>query len=127
MARAAAGGGSGTSVRQLARVDGSLQDHLVGVLLQALHHDEREFIRRLAHLPAIDAATADALDLTEDLGGLPPFVLPVFGSGGRYGVPESLRKTIQQRLPLAELERRALLEAFTGCSPPAGPGSDRRP
>ena len=112
----------GTSLRQLARVDGSLQDHLVGVLLQALHHDEREFIRRLAHLPAIDAATADALDLTEDLGGLPPVVLPVFGSGGRYGVPESLRKTIQQRLPLAEHERRALLEAFTGCSPPAGPG-----
>jgi hypothetical protein len=102
------------SLRQLARVDGPLQEHLVGVLLQVLHHDEREFVRRLAHLPAVDAATADALDLTEDLGGLPPIVLPVIGSGGRYGVPEPLRKTIQQRLPLAEDERRALLEAFQG-------------
>ncbi|MFC5000774.1 hypothetical protein ACFPIJ_23410 [Dactylosporangium cerinum] len=104
----------GASLRQLARVDGPLRDHLVGVLLQALHHDEREFVRRLAHLPAIDAATADALDLTEDLGGLPPIVLPVYGKGGRYGVPEPLRETIQQRLPLAEPERRALLEAFQG-------------
>ncbi|WP_327006975.1 hypothetical protein OHA72_06645 [Dactylosporangium sp. NBC_01737] len=103
-----------TSLRQLARVDGPLQEHLVGVLLQALHHDEREFVRRLAHLPAIDAATADALDLTEDLGGLPPIVLPVIGSGGRYAVPEPLRETIQQRLPLDERERRALLEAFQG-------------
>jgi hypothetical protein len=104
----------GAGLQQLARVDGPLRDHLVGVLLQALHHDEREFVRRLAHLPPIDAATADALDLTEDLGGLPPIVLPVYGKGGRYGVPEPLRKTIQQRLPLAEQERRALLEAFQG-------------
>ncbi len=112
----------GGSVRQLARVDGSLQEHLIGVLLQALHHDEREFVRRLVHLPAVDAATADALDLTEDLGGLPPLVLPVVGGGGRYAVPEPLRKTIQQRLPLGEDERLALLEAFRECSPPAGPG-----
>lgn len=104
----------GTSLRQLARVDGPLREHLVGVLLQTLHHDEREFVRRLAYLPAIDAATADALDLTEDLGGLPPIVLPVIGSRGRYAVPEPLRATIQQRLPLAERERRALLEAFQG-------------
>jgi len=104
----------GASLRQLARVDGPLREHLVGVLLQALHHDEREFVRRLAHLPAIDAATADALDLTEDLGGLPPLVLPVIGSGGRYAVPEPLRETIQQRLPLGESERQALLEAFQG-------------
>ena len=103
-----------TSLRQLARVDGPLREHLVGALLQMLHHDERELVRRLAHLPAVDAATAEALGLTEELGALPPLVAPVIGSGGSYSVPEPLRETVQQRLPLADHERRALLAAFQG-------------
>jgi hypothetical protein len=79
-----------------------------------LHADERELVRRLVHLPAVNAAVADALDLTEDLGGVPPIVMPVVGRAGFYAVPEPLRNAVQQRLPLAEHERRALLEAYQG-------------
>ncbi|MDG6101000.1 hypothetical protein Daura_01295 [Dactylosporangium aurantiacum] len=104
----------GASLRQLARVDGPLREHLVGALLQVLHHEEREFVRRLAYLPAVDAATAGALGLAEELGALPPLVVPVIGGDGSYAVPEPLRETIQQRLPLTDRERRALLEAFQG-------------
>jgi hypothetical protein len=102
------------SLRQLARVDEELREHLVGALITVLHADEREFIRRLAHLPAVDARLADALDLTEDLGSLPPLVMPVAGSSGFYAVQEPLRETIQRRLPLDERERQALLEASQG-------------
>jgi hypothetical protein len=112
----------GPGLQQLGRVDGPLQDHLVGVLIAALHHEEREFVRRLAHLPAIDDAVAGALGLTEELGGLPPLVLPVGGGGGSYCVPERLRTVIQQRLPLAEPERQVLLARLRECSPPAGQG-----
>ncbi|MET7420342.1 hypothetical protein [Dactylosporangium sp. NPDC005555] len=102
------------SLRQLARVDEELREHLVGALITVLHVEERELVRRLAHLPAVDAATADALDLTEDLGGLPPIVLPVIGRRGFYAVPEPLREMVQQRLPLDERERQALLDRFQG-------------
>ncbi|MFF5230603.1 hypothetical protein [Dactylosporangium sp. NPDC000521] len=103
-----------SSVRRLARVDGGLQEHLVGALIGVLDAGEREFVRRLAHLPVVDAGRADVLGLAEDWGAVPPLVVPVRQEGEAFVVPEPLRRTIQQRLPLAEHERQALLAAFQG-------------
>ncbi|MGI5179623.1 hypothetical protein ACQEVZ_25155 [Dactylosporangium sp. CA-152071] len=102
------------SLRQLARVDGGLQEHLVGALVGVLDAGERELVRRLAYLPAVDAGRADVLGLAEEWGAVPPLVVPARAEKEAFVVPEPLRKTIQQRLPLAEAERQALLEAFQG-------------
>ncbi|UWP82983.1 hypothetical protein [Dactylosporangium fulvum] len=98
----------------LARVSGSLQDHLVGAVLDGLSRDDRDLVQRLAQLPGIDAATADRLDLTEDLAAMPPFVQPVPGRPGWFAVPRGFRDAVRRHLPMSEDARVALTTAYQG-------------
>jgi ATP/maltotriose-dependent transcriptional regulator MalT len=100
-------------LRALARVEDDLIEHLVPLVIAALPSADRELLRRLAHLPALDARLADHLDITEDLAPVPPFVQPLARRPGSYAVPDSWRPALTTReLPLAVDELDALQTAY---------------
>jgi hypothetical protein len=97
-------------LRGLARVEAGLAEHLVPQVIGGLGGEERELLRRLVWLPAVDAATADRLDLTENLRGVAPFIQGLARRPGWFTVPTGWKTAVQQALPLpaaavAELRR----------------------
>jgi LuxR family maltose regulon positive regulatory protein len=99
-------------LRALAHVEGDLTAYLVPAVIAALPPADRELLRRLAHLPGLDARLADRLDITEDLGPVAPFVQPLVRRPGWYAVPDSWRAALARELPLAGDELAALQSAF---------------
>jgi ATP/maltotriose-dependent transcriptional regulator MalT len=99
-------------LRALARVEEDLTAYLVPAVIAALPPADRELLRRLVHLPALDARLADRLDLTEDLGAIVPFVQPLARRPGWYAVPASWHTAVAGELPLPAAELAALRSAF---------------
>ncbi|MGI5246566.1 hypothetical protein [Dactylosporangium sp. CA-139066] len=99
-------------LRALARVEGDLTAHLVPAVVAALPPADRDLLCRLARLPAVDARLADHLDITEDLGPVPPFLQPLARHPGWYAVPDPWRDALARELPLPDDELAALQSAY---------------
>jgi ATP/maltotriose-dependent transcriptional regulator MalT len=84
---------------------------LVGTLLAVHPPAEQDILRYAAHLPVIDSALADALDIAEHLPAIPPFLEAAPGRTGWLAVPGGLRDIVRSRLVLPDDERSALLAA----------------
>ena len=103
----------GARLRALSRADGhSMREHLVGAVISGLKRDDRELVGRLAHLPGVDAALADRLDLTEDLVALPPLVQAMPGRAGWFAVPNGLKEVVRRDLPMSAEAHAALLREY---------------
>ncbi|MFI5905900.1 hypothetical protein [Dactylosporangium sp. NPDC051541] len=88
----------------LARAEIGLAEYLVPAVVAGLSDGERELVRRLVHLPGIDARTADRLDITEDLAAVPPFVQELLRRPGWFVVPEGWKAALRAELPLSAAE-----------------------
>ncbi|GAA3448977.1 P-loop NTPase family protein [Dactylosporangium matsuzakiense] len=96
----------------LTRCEAELADYLVPAVVAGLSGAERELVRRLAHLPGIDARLADRLDITEDLRAIPPFVQELLRRPGWFVVPEGWKAALRAELPLSAAEYSRLRDAY---------------
>ncbi|MFG2038998.1 hypothetical protein [Dactylosporangium sp. NPDC048998] len=99
-------------LRTLARVEQGLAEYLVPAVLAGLDGDDREVVRRLARLPAVDARLAVRLDIAEDLGAVPPFVQGLARRPGWFAVPDGWRAAIARELRMPVTEVATLRAAY---------------
>ncbi|WP_344617811.1 hypothetical protein [Dactylosporangium salmoneum] len=99
-------------LRSLARVEERLEEYLLGAVLDGLGDGDREMLRRLARVPAVDARLADRLDITEDLAAVPPFLHGLSCRPGWFAVADSWRPAVVRALPMPEAEAAALRATY---------------